>query len=749
MVKSIRVLILALFVCPSVLGQTWTYPAKGTGVPCTGCGGSAEGLDTFPYDDPLTRHAGRFVDSTQVADFQTSIRTVRAHLVRSIPETGRLYVALGEALGAYSSSTFFTTALRRPMVEVSALGRATRGISPFETLTAPDAFFDAESNGSGWITPNTDGQKRLFDFDGDDRGYVYIANGVFGWGIEFDDGAVDGSRLDYVYQKPADALGFSPEAIVAFKTGTSYYVAVGGGISSPRTLIYDVTTPASPVLVATRLTNSDALVKWSRDSARQRLAMLSADGKVRVYDFAALAAATNAAPFLSVFELAPGSGRVFGGLAFDAEGSLWVAEGAPMTPGTAALIKLTPHDGSYSMTSTTIDGGAMAPRGIDVGGGFLAVAGRVSADGGVASTVRLFRFVDGTPELVDTSDFFQKYYHSTTAQGFARSSRLTFQHMRLVEEASKTYLIYGAHGLGDVFELERGEAVRIPTATSLDLTPNPSSSGTEVSLTATVSPQTLGTEEPVGAVTFTIDGFPLTTAPLIFENGAFRAMAVTTTLGKYPLEIVATYEGDDHYETSTSSATEHHPDFLMAPEGFDGILLENTVRLSWQRIPNVDRYQILRRQGSTFSVVHDAVWAASPTLSFDDPATPGAVHLYRVRGVSDDGTPGFESVSTAVFASTFTDPIVSAGVAIKALHINELRVALNAYRTALGLGPDSFDDPSLAPGMPIRALHIIQLRESFNTVRTEIGLASSSLPWAPSGSVALAQHIVQLRANVQ
>lgn len=678
-------------------------------------------------------------------------------LIRTVPERGRIYIALGSMVGAYSSDTFFTTSLRRPMADLSTFAHVSRGSYPYETFSLPEAFFNAESSGSSWITPSPDAQIVLNDFDGDDRGYVYIASGIFGWGIEFDDGAVDGSHLDFVYQAPRSSLDFTPETIVSFKSGTSYYVAVGVSSYQPRTNIYDVTNPVAPVLTAVVSGMSNAWQTWSRRSGQQRLAVISTDGKLRVYDFAALAAATTGVSVPHVFELSPASGSGFGGIAFDADGALWVVTGPPSVPGTASLVKLTPEDGTYVSTSMEVAGGAMTVRAsgsaatmLDIGGGYLAIAGRVSSEFTGRSGLRLFRFVDDVPALVDTADFFEKYYHPSAAQGLAIPSRSILQHMRLVEEASKTYLIYSAYGLGDVFELERGDAVRISTETALDLVPNPSSAGAEVTLTATITPQAIGDADPVGAVTFTIDGFPFTTAPLVLDNGVFRATVVTTTLGKYPVEFAAMYEGDDHYDASTSSAAEHHPDFLMAPEGFDGTLQEGMVRLTWQQIPNVDRYQILRRQGTAFTVVHDATWPKASTLTFDDPvASAGAVHVYRVRGVSDDGTPGFETDPTAVLTSTFTDPVVTAGVAIKALHIYELRDALNAYRAALGLGAEAFDDPAVAAGMPIRAVHVIQLREAFNEVRTELGLGSSTLPFAPSGSVVFAQHIMQLRSNVQ
>jgi hypothetical protein len=61
-------------------------------------------------------------------------------------------------------------------------------------------------------------------------------------------------------------------------------------------------------------------------------------------------------------------------------------------------------------------------------------------------------------------------------------------------------------------------------------------------------------------------------------------------------------------------------------------------------------------------------------------------------------------------AASFTDPN-PAGVIVKRLHVNELRTALNAARTTLGLPAATFTDPTLlAYTMPVKAAHFEELR---------------------------------------
>ena len=59
----------------------------------------------------------------------------------------------------------------------------------------------------------------------------------------------------------------------------------------------------------------------------------------------------------------------------------------------------------------------------------------------------------------------------------------------------------------------------------------------------------------------------------------------------------------------------------------------------------------------------------------------------------------------------FTDhPLISGVTPAKAIHILELRTAVNAARVARGLAPASFTDSALSAGQPLRAVHIIELR---------------------------------------
>jgi hypothetical protein len=83
-------------------------------------------------------------------------------------------------------------------------------------------------------------------------------------------------------------------------------------------------------------------------------------------------------------------------------------------------------------------------------------------------------------------------------------------------------------------------------------------------------------------------------------------------------------------------------------------------------------------------------------------------------------TATFDSLGTSF---TFTDdPLTSQVTLVKAVHITELRQAINTLRSRNGLSAFAFTDPTLIAGFsPIRAVHITELRTALNGVFDALG----------------------------
>jgi hypothetical protein len=102
-----------------------------------------------------------------------------------------------------------------------------------------------------------------------------------------------------------------------------------------------------------------------------------------------------------------------------------------------------------------------------------------------------------------------------------------------------------------------------------------------------------------------------------------------------------------------------------------------------------------------------------------------------------------EVATTVAFTD---DPLVATATAIKAVHITELRVAINAFRGAAGLGPATFTDESLA-GKPMRPEHVLELRSALAAARTSAAMPAItfSSPAPASGTFVRAMHLQELR----
>jgi hypothetical protein len=96
------------------------------------------------------------------------------------------------------------------------------------------------------------------------------------------------------------------------------------------------------------------------------------------------------------------------------------------------------------------------------------------------------------------------------------------------------------------------------TSTVLGSSPNPSTFGQPVTLTATVSPTDGG-----GSVDFKADGVSISgcdSQPLVDHSGTYSATCVTSSLPGGPSSLTAVYSGDTDYAGSTSNTVDQTVD---------------------------------------------------------------------------------------------------------------------------------------------------------------------------------------------
>lgn len=483
--RHVAFLIAIVVITPALVAG---YPLPGSDkqapVVCNGCvglnfsGQPNAGKPTWSYSAPIAKHIGRLVDSSSTKDIQAAYGgasgTVRANKIRVAPgNQTRVYVKMGRGIGAYTLSTFFSSTLPRGMQPVTAVADVkntrTKYNSPNEDLTVWDAYVYAENYGANWPSVGADDkQDVLHDFDVDDRGLIYTAYTVWGWGISQDSGETGGALLPLL-----GSTVDSASVITVVKAGTKYYVAVGDG-SLPTHKLYDVTSPANRILIGTR---NFGIRSWAHYDAGSRTAIIDHENKLRIYSNTTFA--DGGAPLLG--PLAAGSGSSFSDITFDESGNLWATEESGSY--TAKIQRFTPNSSGYTQSTfgvgESFSAKANLPNSqlITAAGGYLAVAG----SGLRGADVMLFKVEGSTIRQLDLKNYFNKYYHNAPA-GYANppsdySYVVSSNGLRLIKQNNKMYLMYNAHGIGDVYEIEAGDSIAASMRTNSFGSNNPHSKG--------------------------------------------------------------------------------------------------------------------------------------------------------------------------------------------------------------------------------------------------------------------------------
>ena len=134
----------------------------------------------------------------------------------------------------------------------------------------------------------------------------------------------------------------------------------------------------------------------------------------------------------------------------------------------------------------------------------------------------------------------------------------------------------------------------------------------------------------------------------------------------------------------------------------------------------------------------------------DNTASAGTAYLYKVRAATG-GTPPYSDPDLATTV-IFTDPILTAGSnVIRAVHMTELRTAVDAVRLLAALPLAAFTDPAPA-GVLIKRIHVIELRTALDSARALLALRTITYttPAIVAGSTPIMKaHVDDLRNGVR
>jgi hypothetical protein len=179
------------------------------------------------------------------------------------------------------------------------------------------------------------------------------------------------------------------------------------------------------------------------------------------------------------------------------------------------------------------------------------------------------------------------------------------------------------------------------------------------------------------------------------------------------------------------------------------------VSLTWTPpAGNVVGYVVERKGAAGSQPVETPTGGTSTSFSDTTPAGDYA-YLYRVKAIYAGGTSDYGNTDLAT-TIVFTDSQLQ-GVTIKAVHLTELRRAVNAVRVLVpGLGAASwtYPDPVSGPPSQRRAIYledVTDLRAKLDEAAGPLGL-TTGYPAGPPlarGAVVSAQHFEQIRARVR
>jgi hypothetical protein len=173
----------------------------------------------------------------------------------------------------------------------------------------------------------------------------------------------------------------------------------------------------------------------------------------------------------------------------------------------------------------------------------------------------------------------------------------------------------------------------------------------------------------------------------------------------------------------------------------------SAVTVTWDPSGSATSYNVYRStDGTNFTLAGSPV--APPFV--DTNRSANTAYLYKVRGVNDDESA--DSNKDYAVTIAFTDTTITAqSTPIKAVHLTELRTAVNALR-ALNAGQAAFTfTDGVVQSTACKAVHMTELRTVLNTVRTALGFpALTFTDAAVSTSTNIKKvHIDELRAGVR
>lgn len=172
-----------------------------------------------------------------------------------------------------------------------------------------------------------------------------------------------------------------------------------------------------------------------------------------------------------------------------------------------------------------------------------------------------------------------------------------------------------------------------------------------------------------------------------------------------------------------------------------------SVGVSWNTSTGATSYQVYRQAVRNGAYTAACTATAPATSCTDSGASASTAYLYSVvalNGSTPSGYSAYDLATTMVYTDS-TLATGASGTTIQAVHITELRTAVNAVRTVAGAAAATWTNP-VAAGSTISAADVTDLRTNLDAAMTTLGLTTGGYTDTSLSGVAVkAVHFTQLR----